>query len=322
MRRRAAVVAALALSACASAAPTDAGPVPTTAASPSTVPSTASSTGATPTTATATTTTTTPGVTAELAATPEGLANQLAQAEHTIRDAAAADDAVAAAGRRQQLVYRRINAHRDWIDAIRAALPDEARPAFDLNVQARAPIPGAPAPPPPPPTIPAWTIREPKPIDELLGYYRDAERATGVPWYFLAAIHLAETDMGRIVGLSSSGARGPMQFLPSTWAACCSGNIDDDHDAIVGAATYLAQSGAPARMADALHQYNPSAAYVQAVTSYAEVIRREEQAYRGYHAWQVFVATAIGPIRLPIGFSTAEPIDAGAYLAAHPEDRG
>jgi membrane-bound lytic murein transglycosylase B len=60
-----------------------------------------------------------------------------------------------------------------------------------------------------------------------------------VPWYFLASINLVETRMGRIHGLSTAGAQGPMQFLPSTWAACCTGDIEDAHDAIVGAATYL-----------------------------------------------------------------------------------
>jgi hypothetical protein len=143
-----------------------------------------------------------------------------------------------------------------------------------------------------------------------------------VPWYYLAAINLAETAMGRIAGVSSANAQGPMQFLPSTWASCCKGDIDDDHDAIIGAATYLAQSGAPERMNDAILQYNPSRAYLQTVTSYAEVMRLDERAYRGYHAWQVFVATSVGSIRLPVGFTASEPIDAAAYLAAHPSDRG
>jgi membrane-bound lytic murein transglycosylase B len=276
----------------------------------------------TTTTVPATTTTTVPGVSAVLADTPEGLAAQLAKAEHTIRDPAADAKAVDDAGRMQQLVYRRVNAHRDWIDAIRAALPDDVRAAFDLNVQARAPIPGAPVGQPPPATIPAWTIHDPKSVDDLLGYYHEAEQATGVPWYYLAAINLAETAMGRIDGVSSAGARGPMQFLPSTWASCCKGDITDDHDAIMGAAAYLAQSGAPARMNDAILQYSPSRAYLQAVTSYAEVMRLDERAYRGYHAWQVFVATSVGSIRLPVGFTATEPIDAATYLAAHPSDRG
>jgi hypothetical protein len=287
-----------------------------------TVTTTATITTTTITTVAPTTTTTVPGVSAGLADAPAALAGELAQAEHTIRDPAADPAAVDAAGRVQQLDYRRINAHRDWIDAMRAALPDDVRVAFDLNVGARAPIPDAPAPPPPPATIPAWTIHDPKPVDDLMGFYHEAERATGVPWYYLAAINLAETAMGRIDGVSSAGAAGPMQFLPSTWASCCTGDISDDHDAIMGAAIYLARSGAPDRMDDAVLQYNPSRAYLQAVTNYAEVMRLDERAYRGYHAWQVFVATSVGPIRLPVGFTATEPIDAATYLAAHPSDRG
>ncbi len=36
-----------------------------------------------------------------------------------------------------------------------------------------------------------------------------------MPWYYLAAINLIETRMGRIDGLSTAGAQGPMQFLPA-----------------------------------------------------------------------------------------------------------
>ena len=92
-------------------------------------------------------------------------------------------------------------------------------------------------------TLPAWQIVPPLPAEQLLAYYHEAEAATGVPWYFLASINLVETRMGRIHGLSTAGAQGPMQFLPSTWAACCTGDIEDAHDAIVGAATYLKMSG-------------------------------------------------------------------------------
>ena len=58
------------------------------------------------------------------------------------------------------------------------------------------------------------------------------------------AINLAETRMGRIVGVSSAGAVGPMQFLPATWESCCVGDPTDAHDAILGAATYLAANDA------------------------------------------------------------------------------
>ena len=171
------------------------------------------------------------------------------------------------------------------------------------------------------PTLPAWTIRAPKPPDELLGYYREAEAATGVPWYYLAAINLIETRMGRIIGVSSAGAEGPMQFLPTTWAACCQGDVWDDHDAIVGAAVYLASNGAPGDMTNAVWRYNPNEVYLEMVTRYASVMATDERAYLGYHAWEVFYGSAAGDVRLPVGYAAAEPIDAAAYLAAHPGDR-
>ena len=76
--------------------------------------------------------------------------------------------------------------------------------------------------------------------------YSEAELLTGIAWYWLASIHLQETRMGRIEGVSSAGAVGPMQFLPTTWEACCTGDPTVTRDAIIGAATYLAQSGGPA----------------------------------------------------------------------------
>jgi membrane-bound lytic murein transglycosylase B len=284
-------------------------------------------------------------VTAGLADDAAGLAAQLVSAERTIRDPASSPDAVADAGRRQQLAYRRLGANPDWEPAVTDAVPAELRAAFDANLAATtirrrlaqeaaaaaatAPSTVAtPAPPPseaPPPvtvpTLPAWTIRAPKPAAELLGYYREAEAATGVPWQYLAAINLIETRMGRIVGVSSADAEGPMQFLPTTWAACCQGDVWDDHDAIIGAATYLAMSGAPDDMTAAVWQYNPNEAYLEMVTRYAEVMAADERAYLGYHAWEVFYGTPAGDVRLPEGYTAAAPIDAAAYLAAHPQDR-
>ena len=126
--------------------------------------------------------------------------------------------------------------------------------------------------------------------------------------------------MGRIEGVSSAGAVGPMQFLPTTWDVCCSGDPTVPRDAIIGAATYLAQSGGPDDMAAAVFQYNPNDGYVVVVTAYAENLSDEPELYSGYHAFQVFVGTTAGTVRLPIGYSEPAPIDATAYLAAHPSD--
>jgi hypothetical protein len=128
--------------------------------------------------------------------------------------------------------------------------------------------------------------------------------------------------MGRIIGTSSAGAVGPMQFLPTTWTRCCSGDPTISRDAIMGAAVYLAQSGGPHDMQAALHEYNPSDTYVATVTAFAENMGDYPRLYNAYHEWQVFYSTSAGTIRLPIGYSETQPIDAAGYLADHPEDAG
>src|SRR5206468_3736516 len=180
----------------------------------------------------------------------------------------------------------------------------------------RAP-PATPAPPvvsataaPPATVVPwpdlpsAWRIVAPAPMDDLARYYREAEADFGVPWSYLAAIHLVETRMGRIRGTSVAGAQGPMQFMPGTWAAYGEGDVNSDRDAIRAAARYLKANGAPANMPNALFRYNNSQRYVRAVTAYAEVMRAEPNAYRGYYNWQVYYLTTKGDILLPVGYGS------------------
>jgi len=264
--------------------------------------------------------------TAELEAageTAEEVAAQIIEAERTLRKPDAGAEELERAGRLQQLAYRRLSSHADaWDEIVAAAMPPDVAPAFAANVAARNALRAlaSSSRTPPSPTLPAWRIRAPLPPDVLRGFYAEAEARTGVHWSYLAAIHLIETRMGRIEGLSTAGARGPMQFLPSTWAECCEGDIDDDHDAIIGAATYLRRNGAPADMDRALFRYNNHTGYVAAIKAYAANMAADERAYLGYHAWQVFYATSAGDVRLPVGYEHFEPIDAAAYVAAHPED--
>jgi len=149
----------------------------------------------------------------------------------------------------------------------------------------------------------AWRIVDPAPLDDLARFYREAETEFGVPWSYLASIHLVETRMGRIRGTSVAGAQGPMQFMPGTWAAYGEGDVNSDRDAIRAAARYLKANGAPANMPNALFRYNNSQRYVRAVTAYAEVMRAEPDAYRGYYGWQVYYQTAYGTYLLPVGWS-------------------
>lgn len=151
----------------------------------------------------------------------------------------------------------------------------------------------------PPRTAPELRIRRPEPAEVLRYYFEQAQERFGVDWELLAAVMLIETRMGRVVSHSSAGAQGPMQFLPSTWDAYgLGGDIRDPRDAVMGAANYLAASGARRDVRGALYRYNPVRAYVSAVSHYAKTIARDPQAYYAYYNWQVFVRTKDGDIRL------------------------
>jgi len=110
--------------------------------------------------------------------------------------------------------------------------------------------------------------------------------------------------MGRIRGLSSAGAQGPMQFMPATWAAYGrGGDVNNTRDAIMGAANYLKASGAPGNMQRALFAYNRSQFYVNALIAYADAMKLDANAYRGYHGWQVYYPTKDGPFLMKVGWS-------------------
>lgn len=268
-----------------------------------------------PSTTEAVTTTTIAPDAQELPTSPADLAVALNEAELMIRTA----DDPAPWGRRQQQLYRVLSANRDWADETLAAVDESVRPAVELNWDARLNLSALVSSGNLSTILPAWRISAPLPADELVGYYEAAETATGVPWEYLAAINLVETRMGRIEGLSTAGATGPMQFLPSTWAECCEGDPTIDEDAILGAAVYLTIRGAPADMAGSLRGYNNSARYVNAVTAYAKVLEADPAAYAGYHAWDVYFLSAAGLIRMPVGYNEAEPVDAAEWVAANPD---
>jgi membrane-bound lytic murein transglycosylase B len=125
----------------------------------------------------------------------------------------------------------------------------------------------------------------PEPADVLTSYYREAERKTGVSAELLAAVNLIESDFGRVRNNSVSGAQGPMQFMPATWRAYGrGGDVHDPHDAILGAARFLAAAGARRDEAAALYRYNPSDLYVTAVSRYLHRIRRDPLAFYAFYA--------------------------------------
>lgn len=109
-----------------------------------------------------------------------------------------------------------------------------------------------------------------------LKLYQAAGQRYGIPWNLLAAIGSIESSHGRNPGTSSAGARGPMQFEPSTWVQY---GVDGDGDgrkdimnpadAIPAAARYLKASGAPGDIRKAVFAYNHSNDYVNDVLARA-----------------------------------------------------
>ncbi len=229
-----------------------------------------------------------------------GLAKQIAMVESAIRDPSVTGAQLAWIGHLQQLVYGTLADYPDWRESVLAALPEKTRSAVVNSLEAGRQLRTMHGPVPK--TLPDWKIVEPAPLDELLGYYKEAEKEFGVSWQYLAAIHLVETRMGRIHGLSSAGAQGPMQFMPPTWAAYGKGDVNDSHDAILAAARYLKAAGAPGNMQKALFAYNHSQAYVNALIAYAAAMKTDPATYRGYHGWQVYYPTPDGPVLLAVGW--------------------
>jgi membrane-bound lytic murein transglycosylase B len=232
------------------------------------------------------------------------LAAQLTTAETAIRDPATPAGKLPALGRTQQRAYRALVRHPRLVPKVLAQLPPTLRRTVKANVLAGSELRKLNRPAR---RLPRWRIVAPAPAGQLLAAYRTAEAKLAVPWEYLAAIHLVETRMGRIRGTSSAGARGPMQFLPSTWNRYGrGGDIQATGDAMLAAARLLRANGAPADMAGALYAYNPSRRYVRAVSAYASQLRANQRAYLGYYHWQVFY----GDTLLPEGYPARPPTPA------------
>jgi hypothetical protein len=115
----------------------------------------------------------------------------------------------------------------------------------------------------------------------LLPIYQACGTEYGIPWEVLASINKIETGFGTNLNVSSAGAVGWMQFLPSSWEAFgvdANGDGRKDPynpvDAICAAANYLKIAGAHDDLYQAIFAYNHADWYVQEVLLYARAYGR------------------------------------------------
>jgi hypothetical protein len=233
-----------------------------------------------------------------------GLAADISLSQRAVLDATMEESVVRRAAEFQQLAGRMLARGPDaYAEDVLGRLTPAVASATRAHVEAATLLDAMGGPQP---ELPDWRIVGPPPAEELLGYYRLAQERIGVPWEYLAAVHLVETRMGRIRGVSTAGAQGPMQFLPTTWDIYGEGgDIQDPQDAILAAARLLDANGAPEDMSEALWHYNPSDNYVGAVMRYAE--QMTPRTYQGYWHWRVLYKHVDGTYLLDVGYPDVRP---------------
>jgi murein DD-endopeptidase MepM/ murein hydrolase activator NlpD len=146
--------------------------------------------------------------------------------------------------------------------------PTAANPTFSQALPGAAPI-----------GVPNFFIDKFRIPPFLLPIYQAAGIEYGVRWEVLAGINEIETDYGRNLNVSTAGALGWMQFMPSTWKQY---GVDANHDgkkdpynpvdAIFASARYLKAAGADTDVRRAIFAYNHADWYVDSVLMRARLI--------------------------------------------------
>ena len=147
-------------------------------------------------------------------------------------------------------------------------VPTTTNPTLSVAIPGPAPI-----------GVPNFFIEKFRIPPFLLPIYQAAGIEYGIRWEVLAGINEIETDYGRNLNVSSAGALGWMQFMPSTWKKY---GVDANHDgvkdpynpvdAIFAAARYLKAAGGQTDITRAVFAYNHADWYVQRVLMRARLI--------------------------------------------------
>jgi murein DD-endopeptidase MepM/ murein hydrolase activator NlpD len=155
-------------------------------------------------------------------------------------------------------------------DAVRQpdGAPTPANPTFSEALPGPAPI-----------GVPNFFIDKFRIPPFLLPIYQAAGIEYGIRWEILAGINEIETDYGRNLNVSTAGAVGWMQFMPSTWKQY---GVDANHDgkkdpynpvdAIFASARYLKAAGGDTDVRKAIFAYNHADWYVDSVLMRARLI--------------------------------------------------
>jgi hypothetical protein len=238
------------------------------------------------------------------ASTPATIASQLTSADAALRPALgrwrASDPALAStppadvltpAAQERQLVHQLAETPALARPAL-AALPNSLAATVRLQLRAARALRRLAGPPSGKPVT--LHLDPAPPAGQLLADYQLAQSRFGVRWQTLAAVNLVESAFGRVGNTSRAGAQGPMQFLPATWKAYgLGGDIHSPRDAVLGAGSYLHQSGAPADERRALFAYNHSSLYVRAVQAYAHAMARDPLGFLTLYAWEASLPATI-----------------------------
>jgi hypothetical protein len=147
-------------------------------------------------------------------------------------------------------------------------VPTQDNPTLSVSLPGPAPV-----------GVPNFVITKFRIPPFLLPIYQAAGVQYGIRWEVLAAINEIETDYGRNLNVSSAGAVGWMQFIPSSWRMYgVDANRDGEKDpynpvdAIFAAGRYLKAAGGDSNLRRAIFAYNHADWYVDSVLMRARLI--------------------------------------------------
>ncbi len=147
-------------------------------------------------------------------------------------------------------------------------VPTRDNPDLSLSLPGPAPL-----------GVPTFVINKFRIPPFLLPIYQAAGVQYGIRWEVLAAINEIETDYGRNLNVSTAGALGWMQFIPSSWRTYgVDANRDGEKDpynpvdAIFAAGRYLKAAGGDGNLRRAIFAYNHADWYVDSVLMRARMI--------------------------------------------------